>query len=275
MDSHFQAVEQRLQAAIGYAEAAGSVTLQHFQRDDLVVDRKSDESPVTVADREAELLLRRKISADFPEDSIVGEEFGSTAGTSGYVWVLDPIDGTKSFIHGVPLYTTLIGILETANNTPEQGIPRAGVIHAPALAETAWGQTGGGAFFRRGTAVPVRCCVSQTSSLSQSLLVTSEVATFATGRPADATETFLRLQSACRLVRTWGDGYGYMLVASGRADVAIDPRMNLWDAAALMPIVVEAGGHFVDWQGHPTVHSGDALATNGQVTAELLSLLKT
>ncbi len=264
----------RMAAAVSFAAMAGEVTLRHFRSDGLTVDRKQDKSPVTVADREAEQLLRKLILESFPGDGIVGEEFGEHPGTSGYCWILDPIDGTKSFIHGVPLYTTLIGLLEIGDRPIDQGTPVGGVIHAPAVNETVWATLGGGAWHSHGNADVKPCRVSATKVLSESLLVTSEVETFADGRPTDQTDIFLALQSATRLVRTWGDGYGYMMVATGRAEVAIDPKMNLWDAAALLPVIVEAGGHFIDWNGNPTVHAGEAIATNGFVTDEVLAITR-
>ncbi len=263
-----------MRAAVDFANRAGDVTLRYFRSDCLAVDRKDDQSPVTIADREAEQLLRKLILEKFPDDAIVGEEFDDQPGSSGFCWILDPIDGTKSFIHGVPLYTTLIGLLEVGAGPVDQGIPRGGIIHAPALDETVWGAIGEGAWHRRSSADVQPCRVSQTTKLSEGLLVTSEVETFAVGRPTNQTDTFLALQSATRLVRTWGDGYGYMMVATGRAEVAIDPKMNLWDAAALLPVIVEAGGHFTDWNGHPTVHGGEAIATNGLVTDEVLAITR-
>ncbi len=257
----------RLDWAVEIAHQAGRVTLDHFRRPSLEVERKADDSPVTVADRAAEELLRRRIAERFPDDAIVGEEFGTREGTSGYQWVLDPIDGTKSFIHGVPLYTTLVAVLEG-------DAPRAGVIHAPALAETVYAATGTGCWYLANGAEPCRAAVSRVTKFREGLLLTSEVATFFRERRADALDVYLQLQREARLTRTWGDGYGYLMVATGRAEVMIDPVMNLWDAAALQPVIEEAGGQFTDWEGRPTVHSGDTLATNGLVTEEILAVTR-
>jgi histidinol phosphatase-like enzyme (inositol monophosphatase family) len=265
------AVEARLEWAIQIAEQAGALTLQYFRRTDLAVERKADDSPVTIADRQAEELLRRLIAERFPDDSILGEELGATDGSSGFQWVLDPIDGTKSFIHGVPLYTTLVAVLEGDE-------PRIGVINAPACGELAFASTGGGCWYVADAAPtkgPQPARVSQIDRLSEGLLLTSEVASFATGRVSDASDVYQRLERSARLARTWGDGYGYLMVATGRAEVMIDPVMNLWDTAALEPIIREAGGHFVDWQGEETIYSGDAIATNGRVTEEVLRITKT
>jgi histidinol-phosphatase len=235
-------IEARLERAVEFARAAGRLTLDYFRRHDLAVERKSDDSPVTAADRAAEQLLRKRILDKFPDDSILGEEFGSVDGTSGFQWVLDPIDGTKSFIHGVPLYTTLIGVL------------RENERHG------------------NGAARPAH--VSRVDRLCDSLVLTSEMYNFKKSREVDALPLYLELQRKARLERSWGDGFGYLLVATGRAEVMIDPVMNLWDIAALFPVIEEAGGHFRDWRGERTIHSLDSLATNGRVTEEVLGILK-
>ena len=259
---------QRLEFAVEIAGEAGVLTLEHFRRQDLQVERKADRSPVTIADRRAEDLLRRRIAERFAGDGIVGEEMGTTAGSSGYQWVLDPIDGTKSFIHGIPLYTTLVAVLH-------ENEPRLGVIHAPATVETAYAASGHGCWYvpKRG-ARPQAAWVSKVPRLEEGLLVTTEVAAFSTHRKPDAMQVYLDLQKRARLVRTWGDGYGYLMVASGRAEAMIDPVVNVWDAAPLQPIIEEAGGKFTDWQGRATIHTGDAIATNGLVTAEVLAITR-
>jgi histidinol phosphatase-like enzyme (inositol monophosphatase family) len=261
-------VAPRLSWAVTIAQQAGDVTLSHFRRPDLRVEQKSDRSPVTVADRQAEELLRARIAERFPNDAILGEEHGATSGTTEFRWVIDPIDGTKSFIHGVPLYTTLVGVLQNDR-------PILGVIHAPAAGETVYAATGRGCFYiasAGGEPKPTR--VSNVSRLADALLLTSEVATFSSGRSPDALDVYLRLERAAKLTRTWGDGYGYLMVATGRAEVMIDPEMDLWDTAALLPIIEEAGGRFTDWQGQRTVHSRDALGTNGLVGDEVLAIVR-
>jgi histidinol-phosphatase len=280
-------VGTRLEWAVQIAREAGEGTLRYFRRADLRVDRKADDSPVTVADREAEQLLRARIAERFPADGIVGEEFGTTGGTSGYQWVLDPIDGTKSFIHGVPLYTTLVAVMREAGVrgsgfgaefseprtlNPE---PSIGVIDSPATGETVYAATGKGCSYlsARG-AEPQAARVSKAPRLAESLVLTTELRTFAVGRARDAMEAFQKFERAARLTRTWGDGYGYLMVATGRAEVMIDPELDIWDLAALQPIIEEAGGTFTDWQGQPTVHSRDAVATNGLVADEVLAILR-
>ena len=260
-------ITERLNFAVEIAREAGEITLRYFRRSDLQVDRKADQSPVTIADRTAEELLRERIGKHFAGDAILGEEFGEQRGVSGYQWILDPIDGTKSFIHGVPLYTTLVAVLFKDE-------PVVGVIEAPAVAETVYAAKGGGCWYLLGKdAKPQAACVSSVGKLNEGLLLTSEVVSFADHRGKDSLGVYLELQRKARLARTWGDGYGYLMVATGRAEVMIDPVMNLWDAAPLQTVIEEAGGHFTDWQGKATVHSGEAVATNGRVTEEVLAII--
>lgn len=261
-------VRDRLDLAVQIAREAGALTLQHFRRRDLQVDRKADKSPVTIADRAAEELLRERITEHYPNDAVLGEEYGTIEGTSGYQWILDPIDGTKSFIHGVPLYTNLIAVLHEEK-------PVLGVINAPALAEMVFAATGGGCWFTTGESqAPQPAHVSKVKTLSEALLLTSEVASFSTHRSGDALNMYLRLQDSVRFARTWGDGYGYLMVATGRADVTIDPIMNLWDVAPLQTIIEEAGGHFFDWNGQPTIRAGESIATNGQLAEQVLAFTR-
>ncbi len=261
-------IAERLRFAVEIAGEAGDVTLRYFRRQDLLIETKADQSPVTIADRSAEELLRRRIDEQFSRDAIIGEEFGERTGQSGFQWVLDPIDGTKSFIHGVPLYTTLVAVLQN-------GDPQLGVIHTPALGETVYAALGGGCWhLRKAQAEPQQARVSTVASLSEGLLLTSEIEGFREHQRHDALELFMRLQQTARLARTWGDGYGYLMVATGRAEVMIDPIMNLWDAAPLLPIIEEAGGHFSDWNGNPTIRAGEAIAANGRVTDEVLAITR-
>jgi histidinol phosphatase-like enzyme (inositol monophosphatase family) len=261
-------IAARFEFAVNIAQEAGDVTLRYFRRDDLAIERKADMSPVTVADREAEQLLRARIARQFPADGIVGEEFGTETGSTGYRWVLDPIDGTKSFVHGIPLYTTLVALLH-------ENEPLVGVIHAPAAAETVYAAKGRGCWrLPDRDQTPREARVSSVANLSDSLLLTTELASFARNQRADAFERFMRLQRVARLTRTWGDGYGYLMVATGRAEVMVDPVVNLWDAAPLLPIIEEAGGKFTDWQGNATIHAGEAIATNRLVAGEVLAILR-
>ncbi len=265
-------LETRLAFAVEIARQAGEQTLELFRTPSLDVDRKSDGSPVTAADRAAEKLLRQRIGEQFPDDAILGEEFGETPGTSGYRWVLDPIDGTKAFISGVPLYTTLVAVLH-------EDEPQIGVIFAPAAGEMVYAARGLACWHVQGSAEPQRSVVSQIAKLAEAVCVTSSVRSFTTERPAyrdtvDGRPVYDRLETACRITRTWGDAFGYLLVATGRAEIAIDPSMSLWDSAALQPVIEEAGGQFFDWQGKATVHSKEAVATNGKLANEVLALIK-
>jgi histidinol phosphatase-like enzyme (inositol monophosphatase family) len=254
----------RLDLARNAAREAGALTLRHFQSRGLQVERKSDRSPVTIADRQAEQHLRGRIEAAFPGDAIVGEEFGERAGDSGWRWILDPIDGTKSFICGVPLYGTLVGV-------EHQGRSRIGVIHIPALAETVWAAEGGGAWYAKGDAQPVPARVSACERLEDGVFLTSQVDGF---QRRGAEQAFQTLQSRAYITRTWGDCYGYLLVATGRADVMIDSDMHLWDIAALLPVLEEAGGTLTDWSGQATIHTSEAVATNGRLFDDVLSVTR-
>lgn len=257
-------IAPRLQLALSAGKEAGQLTLQYFQQDNFQVERKSDASPVTIADRSAEQLLRERIAAAFKRDGVVGEELGTTSGTSGFNWIIDPIDGTKAFISGVPLYGTLVGV-------EHEGRCHAGLIYMPAFDAGVYASTGQGAWHFRERTQPRQVRVSQKARLGEGLFVTSEVGTFAERGAAAAFEA---LQKAAYITRTWGDCYGYLLVATGRAEIMVDPVMNLWDAAAIQPIIEEAGGTFTDWQGNATIHAGEAIATNGLVLEEVLAVTR-
>jgi len=262
------AAADRLTVAIAAARLAAADTLAWFGDPRLAVERKADASPVTQADRAAEAILRRELLGGFPDDAFLGEETGATPGRSGYEWCCDPIDGTKSFVRGVPLYATLVGCRHAG-----RGI--LGVIAIPALGEMAYAAVGGGAWYVRGTAAAVPARVSQRERIGDGLVCSSDFVDFGrwsgggdAGRAARS-----RIDAAAGLVRTWGDGYGYLLVATGRAEVMIDPRLNPWDAAAVEVVVNEAGGRFSDWRGRPRIDAGDGVATNGLVHDELLQLV--
>jgi histidinol-phosphatase len=251
-------LKEMLDFASQIAVNAGKITLRYFQGE-LDVERKADESPVTVADRESEAYLREAISGQYPDHAILGEEAGlSGPQDAEYRWVLDPIDGTKSFVRGVPLYGVLIGLLRA-------GQPVLGVVHLPALNETVCAASGTGCWWNGKP-----CRVSATRSLRDGLLV----GTAADGyEPYGKAAAFQRLHASAGMFRTWGDCYAYVLVATGRAEAAIDPIMNIWDAAALLPILQEAGGSYTDWRGNPTIAAGEGIGTNGHVLAEVLQLI--
>ncbi len=257
------ALDGRLSAAIELAKLAGKSTLEYFQQDSFSVERKGDDSPVTIADKNAEQLIRRELQARFPDDAILGEEFGAQAGTSEYQWIVDPIDGTKSFISGVPLYSTLVGVVREKTCL-------AGVIYLPALDELVFAARGLGAWHSVRDSQPKRCQVSS-KSLEAGLFVMSQADLFERRGAADAYRT---LESAAYVTRTWGDGYGYLLIATGRGELMVDPLANPWDLAAVQPVVEEAGGKFTDWRGQPHVFGGDGIGSNGLVHAQALQTLK-
>lgn len=263
------AVAARLEAALLATRLAAAETLRWFGRAGLVVDVKTDDSPVTQADRAAEAVLRGELLGRFPDDAFLGEETGATPGTSGYEWIVDPIDGTKSFIRGVPLYATLVGCRR-------EGRGVLGVIAIPALDETVYAARGGGAWHVCGAAAAVAARVSTRASLREALLCSSDFTSFArwSGGADAGTAARDRLEAACGVVRTWGDGYGYLLVATGRGDVMVDPQMNAWDAAAVETVVSEAGGRFTDWAGRDRIDSGDGVATNGLLHDAVLACLR-
>src|SRR3990172_8317883 len=246
-----------LEIASGLAEEAGRIRLKYFQgRFD--VDTKSDASFVTTADREAEAFVRGAIESRFPGDGIIGEEFGEIRPQARRRWIIDPIDGTFAFVHGVPFYGVLIGV-------EEDGEPLLGVIHVPPLGETTAAARGEGCYWQGR-----RAEVSRTAELGDALVLTTEMNLNATPDRAAALDRLVRASGPSR---TWGDCYGYVLVATGRAGVMIDPAMHVWDCAALLPVIEEAGGRFTDWQGQRTIRGGDAVATNGLLHESVLALL--
>jgi histidinol-phosphatase len=244
--------------AVRAAQAAGEVTLRHFQKLNRV-DFKADHSPVTIADRESEALLRQRIAERFPGHGILGEEFGAERANAPERWVIDPIDGTQSFIRGVPLYGVMLGFVFKDE-------PLVGVVHFPALNETAFAWKGGGAWWN---GAPAR--VSSVSRLGEATLLSTDPLGYAsTGKE----EAYQRLRRSVRVERGWGDCYGHILVATGRAEIMLDPVLNEWDAAPLMPILEEAGGRFTDWKGRRTTLGGDGIATNAALFDPVMDLLR-
>lgn len=251
-------LKELLDFSVSAAREAGEITLRYF-RQKFETRLKGKDNFVTQADLEAEEFLRREILKRFPGDAIVGEEGGESAGSTGRRWIIDPIDGTYSFVHGVPFYGVLLGC-------EVDGDPAVGVINIPALGELVSAAKGLGCFWN---GEPAR--VSQTESLGDALLLSTDFgscARYGFGAPAE------ELQRRAAQRRTWGDCYGYVLVATGRADVMLDPAMNVWDCAALLPVLEEAGGTFTDWQGRRTIHSGNAVATNGALFGEVMQIIK-
>jgi myo-inositol-1(or 4)-monophosphatase len=229
-------------------EQSGAFLRPLFGSLDLVVDTKADATPVTIADRGAEELLRSLIAKKFPAHGIIGEEFGAERSDAEFVWMLDPVDGTKSFIHGVPLWGTLIALLHA-------GQPVLGAIHLPALGHLMLGD--GANTTLDGKSVSVRPC----EQIEAATLLTSDPVNPGKYQNGPA---FSALRSRARLVRTWGDCYGYFLLASGRADIMCDPVLSPWDLAALVPVVRGAGGVISDWQGRLPWPAQSALAASSR-----------
>ena len=251
-------LSELLEFAVDLGRGAGEITLQYFRKKP-ETSTKSDGSYVTIADREAESYLRKRIAERFPDDGIVGEEEGESQGTSGRRWILDPIDGTFAFVHGVPFYGVLIAL-------EVEGELSVGVVNIPALGELVSAAKGLGCFLN---GEPAR--VSETAELKDALLLSTDFAACERYGFGSAAEV---LQSRAKTSRTWGDCYGYVLVATGRADVMLDPVMNLWDCAPLLPIMEEAGGTFTDWRGLRTAYGGNSIATNGKLFDEVMSLVR-
>nr|P56160.2 RecName: Full=Histidinol-phosphatase; Short=HolPase; AltName: Full=Histidinol-phosphate phosphatase [Chlorobaculum parvum NCIB 8327] len=235
-----------LQLALELAEKAGKLTLDYFGRRSLQVFSKRDDTPVTEADRNAEELIRQGISAKFPDDGLFGEEFDEHPSGNGRRWIIDPIDGTRSFIHGVPLYGVMIAL-------EVEGAMQLGVINFPALGELYQAERGSGAFMNGS---PVQ--VSAIAENSASTVVFTEKE-YLLDPPSNHPVDQLRIDAG--LVRGWGDCYGHMLVASGRAEVAVDKIMSPWDCAAVIPIVEEAGGCCFDYRGRQSIIDGEGLVS--------------
>lgn len=248
-----------LNVALESAYAGGKRTLAYFNAGDAaaLVEEKSDETPVTRADKEAELVIRDVIANYFPSHSILGEEHGRSIGDPDYTWVIDPIDGTKSFIHGVPFYGAVVGCLV-------KNQPLVGAVYLPALGDLFGAAQGLGATWN-GRA----CRVSSISQLKDATLLAGSIT-----RCIDRSDAYMNLAHQVKLNRGWGDVFGYMLVASGRAEIMLDPRITLWDIAGVAPIITEAGGFCGDWQGTPGVHVKDFCATNSAIKDTVLRHLR-
>ena len=243
-----------LELAVDLTRRAGALTLEWFRSDRLGVDHKGDGTPVTDADRAAERFLREQLAEVAPDDAVAGEEEADTAGTSGRRWIIDPIDGTKAFTHGVPLYCNLLALEDEAG-------PAIGVINLPALGETVYAGRGLGCFC---DGAPAR--VSTTATLAGAYVSTS-------GWESWGDDALGRVKASGAAMRTWGDGYGYALVATGRLDAMVDPEVALWDVAPMPVILAEAGGRFSALDGAPDADRGTGMATNGVLHDELLALL--
>lgn len=254
----------RFELAKQIAISAGKITLDYFQQDSLEVEHKGDGTPLTIADQKSELHLRDEIAKAFPADGIVGEEFGEQTGTTGFRWILDPIDGTKSFISGVPLYGTMVGIELNGKSV-------IGSVYFPGLDEGIYAVQGGGAWAFRGDAPPYQARVNSKADVAKSVFATSEAVTF---QERSAGEVYQQLTEQFYFARTWGDVYGYFLVATGRIELMIDPILSIWDAAAVQPIIEEAGGKFTDWAGQQRCDAGEAIGSNGRIHDAVLDITR-
>jgi histidinol-phosphatase len=247
----------RYEAAIEAARQASLLAFRYYDRA-LNVEWKEDHSPVTADDREAETLLRTQLLGAFPNDGFLGEEHGEHQGSSGYRWVIDPIDGTRSFVRGIPMWGTLVGL-------EHKGEQIAGIAAAPALGQT-WRALRGDGAFRND--LPIR--VSSEDRLDHALMFYSGVSWF---REVGQLDAFLRMSEHTDRQRGYGDFYGFVLVAQGSGELLFDHGVHIWDVVALKPIIEEAGGRFSDWDGKPTVDRPDVLASNGRLHDEALRVL--
>jgi len=253
-------IEALMEEAREIAETAGALTLKWYQKNDLEVNYKVDGTEVTEADRAAEAIMREQLLKRHPGDAVLGEENGGSFSTSHRTWVIDPIDGTRGFVKGVPLYSTLLALVD------EDG-PLVGVIHLPVLGLTMVAGRGEGCWLD-----DHRCWVSSHPVLDKALVNTSSYETF-------TEKNFERLKKTGAVMRTWGDGYGYFLVASGRAEAMVDPVCSVWDLAPIPIIIEEAGGKFSDLLGESALkldqqaNNLNGLATNGLVHKDLLTTL--
>ncbi|GAB3014374.1 histidinol-phosphatase [Mycobacterium bourgelatii] len=250
--------------ALQLADRADAVTRARFGALDLRVDTKPDLTPVTDADRAVETAVREALDRDRPNDSVLGEEFGGTTTFSGRQWIVDPIDGTKNFVRGVPVWASLIALLE-------DGVPIVGVVSAPALQRRWWAARGQGAFASVDGGTPRRLRVSAVADLGSASLSFSSLSGWA---ELGIRDRFIDLTDAVWRVRGYGDFLSYCLVAEGAVDIAAEPEVSVWDLAALDILLREAGGQFTSLDGTPGPHGGSAVGTNGLLHEQVLSSLR-
>jgi histidinol-phosphatase len=248
-----------LEAALEAARAAGAIALRYF-RGDVRVMRKADRTPVTQADQEAEAAVVDRLRPAFPGIGFLGEEFGAQGGQSRR-WIIDPIDGTKNFVRGIPYWATLLALEEDGEIT-------IGVVHSPATGELYWARRGQGAF-----AGGARLRVSTVDSLAEATLVHSSLSYLRALRPGPYWEGFLGLVDRTDRQRGFGDYFGYTFVLRGQAELMLEADIKPWDVAPFKVLFEEAGGRFTDFAGRPTIYSGTALASNGRLHDEVLALL--
>ncbi|HUR80275.1 MAG TPA: inositol monophosphatase family protein [Thermoanaerobaculia bacterium] len=247
-----------LSLALRLADAADAITLRHFQSATLAVRTKADRTPVSEADEEVERVLREMLASERPDDAIVGEEFGSS-GASSRQWIIDPIDATKNYVRGIPVFATLIALVEG-------DAPVAGVISAPELARRWWASRREGAFCN-GHAIRA----SRIAEIAEAHIAYDSVTDH---DRAGNTEAFLKLVRRCTRARGFGDFWIHMLVAEGAIEIAVEPKVAPWDMAAVQVIVEEAGGRFTDLRGNARFDGGSGLSTNGLLHDEVLECFR-
>jgi histidinol-phosphatase len=250
-------LDERVAPAAELARITGTVALRHY-RTNLTVETKADGSPVTVADRAAETAARAWVQSRFPQDGILGEELGEERPGAARRWIIDPIDGTKAFVRGTPLWGSLVALCEGEHVL-------AGAAYFPAVDELVAAAPGAGCWWNGS-----RCRVSSVGSLADATVLTTDERF---PENPECAAGFRALARVASVSRTWGDCFGYLLVATGRAEVMCDGTMSVWDAAALQPIIEEAGGVFTDWRGTPTAFGGSAVATNRPLADEVRAIL--
>ncbi len=248
------------------ADQADSLTMQRFKALDLKVETKPDLTPVSDADKATEELLRTTLGRSRPRDAVLGEEYGDTPGNSGSSrrrWIIDPIDGTKNYVRGVPVWATLIALMEGPS-------PVVGVVSAPALGRRWWASKGGGAYSGRSLSQATRLSVSKVKELEDASFAYSSVISWEEDGKLDG---FLALSRSCWRTRAYGDFWSHMMVAEGSVDLAAEPEVSLWDLAAIAVIVTEAGGQFSSTEGDPSPAAGSACTSNGLLHDSLLAYL--
>jgi histidinol-phosphatase len=248
------------------ADTADAISMPRFRALDLRVSDKPDLTPVSDADTAVEKALRATLARTRPRDGVLGEEFGASKAAAGggrRQWIIDPIDGTKNFIRGVPVWATLIALMEGED-------PVVGMVSAPALGRRWWAASGHGAYAGRHTAAATPIRVSAVRRLADASFCYSSLTGWEEVGRLDA---MLDIMRGSWRTRAYGDFYGYMLVAEGAVDIMVEPELSLWDLAALVPIVTEAGGRFTDLAGRPGPGGGSAIATNGTLHGDILARL--
>ncbi|HEU0192338.1 MAG TPA: histidinol-phosphatase [Mycobacterium sp.] len=257
-------MDEDLTLALALADRADALTMARFGALDLRVDTKPDLTPVTDADQATETALRQALAAERPDDDVLGEEFGGTESFTGRQWIIDPIDGTKNFVRGVPIWATLIALLH-------DGIPTVGVISAPALDRRWWAATGHGAYGSIAGTPAQRLSVSAVADLDAASLSFAGMTGWA---HRGLRNQFLHLTDSVWRVRSYGDFWHHCLLAEGAIDIAIEPAVSVWDLAAVDILIREAGGTFTNLDGTPGPHGHSAIATNTLLHEQVLTKLQ-